>query len=76
MQKETLSKPLKKKPSKWEKNKVGVFWTKKKSDGKEFLSGTINFDGKIIPICIFKNNFSDGNTPHFQAYKVVPSNEE
>ena len=50
---------------------MGAFWTKKKADGQTFLSGNIIVDGKEIPICIFKNEFSDGNTPHFQAFKVT-----
>ncbi len=70
MQGKTSSKPLNKKPSKWEKNKVGVFWTKEQPNGKTFLSGNINIDGKLHKVCIFKNDFSNGNTPHFQAFKV------
>ena len=57
MQKKTSSKPSNKKPSKWEKNKVGVFWTKEQPNGKTFLSGNINIDGKLHKVCIFKNDF-------------------
>ena len=70
MQEKTSSKPSNKKPSKWEKNKVGVFWTKEQPNGKTFLSGNINIDGKLHKVCIFKNDFINGNTPHFQAFKV------
>ena len=71
MQEETSSNYSKKKPSKWNQNKMGAFWTKKKSNGNTFLSGNIVVDGNTIPICIFKNDFSDGKTPHFQAFRVT-----
>ena len=73
---EKTSLPSQEKPSsKWKKNKVGVFWTKKKDNGKSYLSGSFEIewpDGVIhkIPVCIFKNEFSDGKTPHFQAFKL------
>ena len=64
--------------SSWSENKVGVFWMKKKDDGKMYLSGTLEFkDSKGVtqkfPVCIFKNEYSNGKTPHFQAFKL---NEE
>ena len=63
-------------PSKWTQNKVGVFWTKRrKDDGKSYLAGSFEIEGpngvvQKIPVCIFKNEFSDGKTPHFQAFKL------
>tara|TARA_R110002051_G_scaffold196820_1_gene264454 strand:+ start:195 stop:425 length:231 start_codon:yes stop_codon:yes gene_type:complete len=74
MHEETSSTSPKKPSSKWKNNKVGVFWTKKKDDGKTYLSGSFEVEGpngvvQKIPVCIFKNEFSDGKTPHFQAFK-------
>ena len=74
MHEETSSTSPKKPASKWKNNKVGVFWTKKKDDGKTYLSGSFEVEGpngviQKIPVCIFKNEFSDGKTPHFQAFK-------
>ena len=74
MHEETSSTSPKKPSSKWKNNKVGVFWTKKKNDGKSYLSGSFEIEGpngvvQKIPVCIFKNEFSDGKTPHFQAFK-------
>jgi len=73
---EKTSSPSPAKPSKWSQNKVGVFWTKKRDDGKSYLSGSFEIEGPNgvthkIPVCIFKNEFSDGKTPHFQAFKLV-----
>lgn len=76
MPEETSSNYSKKKPSKWTENKIGVFWTKKSADGSQYLSGKVEIDGKEIPICIFKNQYSNGNTPHFQAFKTTQSNKE
>ena len=36
----------------------------------------INIDGKLHKVCIFKNDFSNGNTPHFQAFKVDEKSNE
>lgn len=70
MQKETSSTSSKTPPSAWTQNKVGAFWIKNKGDGKSYLSGTIEIDGKKISCLIFKNDFQEGNTPHFHAYSV------
>ena len=78
MQDTTSSKSQEKISSSWSKNKVGAFWMKKKDDGKMYLSGTLEIKDlkgvtQKIPVCIFKNEYSDGRTPHFQAFKL---NEE
>ena len=75
MHEETSSTSPKKPSSKWQNSKVGVFWMKKKDDGKSYLSGSFEVKGpngvvQKIPVCIFKNEFSDGKTPHFQAFKL------
>ena len=70
MQKETSLTSSKKPPSAWTQHKVGAFWIKKKGDGKTYLSGKITIKGEEIPFLIFKNDFQEGNTPHFHAYEV------
>ena len=70
MQKETSSTSSNKQPSTWSQNKAGAFWIKKKGNGKTYLSGKITIKGEEIPFLIFKNDFQEGNTPHFHAYEV------
>ncbi len=72
MQKETLSTSSKKQPSTWTQNKVGSFWIKNKGDGRSYLSGTIEINGQKVSCLIFKNDYQEGNTPHFHAY-ALPS---
>ena len=67
---EISSNSLKKPLSKWTQNKVGVFWIKNKQDGKSYLSGTVEINGEKIPVHIYKNDYQEGNTPHFQAFLV------
>ena len=62
-------KPQKSSLSRWAKNKMGAFWVKTKGDN-HFLSGVVEFEGKKIPVCIFKNKYQEGSTPHFQMYRV------
>ena len=56
--------------SAWTQNKVGSFWIKNKDNGRQYLSGEIVIDGKKIPCLIFKNDYQEGNTPHFHIYSV------
>ena len=56
--------------SSWSTNKIGSLWVKKNNNGKSFLSGEIVMDGKKIPCLIFKNDFQEGNTPHFHIYSI------
>ena len=72
MPEETSSNSLNKPLSKWTQNKVGVFWIKNKQDGKSYLSGTVEINGEKIPDHIYKNDYQQGNTPHFQAFAVEP----
>ena len=67
---ETSSNSSKKPLSNWTQNKVGVFWIKNKQDGTNYLSGTVEVNGKKIPVHIYKNDFQQGNTPHFQAFAI------
>ena len=69
MQEKTSSKPLNKKPSKWEKNKVGVFWTKEQPNGKTFLSGNINIDGKLHKVVFLKMILAMGTLHIFKRSK-------
>ena len=69
MQEKTSSKPLNKKPSKWEKNKVGVFWTKEQPNGKTFLSGNINIDGKLTKFVFLKMILAMGTLHIFKRSK-------
>lgn len=62
-------KPQKNSLSRWAKNKMGAFWVKTKGDN-HFLSGVVEFEGKKIPVCIFKNKYQEGSTPHFQMYRM------
>tara|TARA_A200000159_G_scaffold142425_1_gene145897 strand:- start:33 stop:191 length:159 start_codon:yes stop_codon:yes gene_type:complete len=48
---------------------MGAFWIKNKN-GNQFLSGIVEFEGKKIPVCIFKNKYQEGSTPHFQMFRV------
>ncbi len=75
MQKETSS-TCSKQASTWNKNKVGAFWIKNKDDGKHYLSGSIEIDGRKIPCLIFKNDFQEGNTPHFHIYTVSQTKKD
>ena len=59
-----------KQPSTWTQQKMGVFWIKTNQKGKSYLSGTVEMDGKKIPIHIYKNDFQEGKTPHFHAYAI------
>ena len=70
MPEETLSTSLEKQPSNWTKNKVGAFWIKTKENGRSYLSGNIEINGKSVPCLIFKNDYQVGNTPHFHIYAV------
>lgn len=70
MPEETLSTSLEKQPSNWTKNKVGAFWIKTKEDGRSYLSGNIEINGESVPCLIFKNDYQEGNTPHFHIYSV------
>ena len=70
MPEETLSTSLEKQPSNWTKNKVGAFWIKTKEDGRSYLSGNIEINGESVPCLIFKNDYQEGNTPHFHIYAV------
>ena len=70
MPEETLSTSLEKQPSNWTKNKVGAFWIKTKENGRSYLSGNIEINGKSVPCLIFKNDYQEGNTPHFHIYSV------
>jgi len=72
MQKETSSNSLNQPSPKsaWAKNKVGSFWIKNKSNGRQYLSGEIVIDGKKVPCLMFKNDYQEGNTPHFHIYSV------
>ena len=70
MREETLSTSSEKQPSNWAKNKVGAFWVKAKEGGGSYLSGKIEINGKEIPCLIFKNDYQEGNTPHFHIYTV------
>ena len=73
MQKKTLSTSLEKQPSTWTQNKVGAFWIKNKGDGRSYLSGTIEVYGQKVSCLIFKNDYQEGNTPHFHAYALPSS---
>ena len=55
--------------SHWARSKMGAFWIKNKN-GNQFLSGIVEFEGKKIPVCIFKNKYQEGSTPHFQMFRV------
>ena len=46
------------------------FWIKSKSNGRQYLSGEIIIDGKKVPCLMFKNDYQEGNTPHFHIYSV------
>jgi hypothetical protein len=70
MPEETLSTSLEKQPSNWTKHKVGAFWIKTKEGGGSYLSGKIEIDGKETPCLIFKNDYQEGNTPHFHIYTI------
>ena len=70
MPEETLSTSLEKQPSNWAKHKVGAFWIKTKKDGRSYLSGKIEINGKVTACLIFKNDHQEGNTPHFNIYTV------
>ena len=70
MQEETLSTSSKKQPSLWAQNKVGAFWIKTKEDGRNYLSGNIEINGESVPCLIFKNDYQEGNTPHFHIYTI------
>ena len=70
MPEETSSTSLEKQPSNWTKNKVGAFWIKTKENGRSYLSGNIEINGKSVPCLIFKNDYQEGNTPHFHIYSV------
>ena len=70
MHEETLSTSSEKQPSKWTKQKVGAFWIKNKEDGRSYLSGNIQINGESIPCLIFKNDYQEGNTPHFHIYTI------
>lgn len=70
MQKETSLTSSEKQSSTWTQNKVGAFWIKNKGDGKSYLSGKITVKGEEIPFLIFKNDFQEGNSPHFNAYSI------
>lgn len=66
MQKETKT---------WKDDKLGGFWIKKTKEDRMYLSGVVNIkmsDGsmKKVPICIYKNDFKDGNKPDFNAYQM------
>jgi len=67
---ETSSPSLNKQPSNWAQNKVGAFWLKTKEDGRSYLSGNIEINGESIPCLIFKNDFQEGKTPHFNIYTI------
>jgi hypothetical protein len=60
-------------PSKWGKNKLGAFWIKKKDNGSSYLSGVIEINGEKVPCVIFKNDYQEGNTPHFNIYTISQS---
>jgi len=70
MHEETLSTSSEKQPSNWTKHKVGAFWIKNKEDGRSYLSGNIQINGESIPCLIFKNDYQEGNTPHFNIYTI------
>jgi|TARA_R100000152_G_C6780895_1_gene214311 hypothetical protein len=70
MPEETLSNSSSKQPSEWTQNKLGAFWIKKKENGTNYLSGVLEINGEKVPCLIFKNDFQEGNTPHFQAYTI------
>ncbi len=70
MQKETSSNSSKKQNSAWTQTKVGAFWIKNKSDGRSYLSGNIEINGEKVSCLIFKNDYQEGNTPHFHAYSI------
>jgi uncharacterized protein (DUF736 family) len=58
-------------------NEIGALWERKSSDGKEFMTGTINLGETVMEIVVFKNGFKkEGEkTPDWRIYKSRPKPE-
>mgnify|MGYP001348775559 FL=1 len=52
--------------------KLGVLWKKQSEKGLSFFSGTLDIDGRKIPIVIFPNRDKVGSQPDWNIYLSEP----
>ena len=54
-------------------NRIGALWKKRTRDGKQFLAGNIEVDGKKIPIVVFANDRK--TEERFPDYNILPGRD-
>jgi hypothetical protein len=52
-------------------DKIGALWEKVKND-KKYFTGSIEIDGKKIPIVVFSNNKTKDTQPDWNILKSKP----
>ncbi len=58
---------------KWDREEIGVGWTRESAKGEKYLSGVFKVDGKDVPWVAYKNRFKKaGNQPDLRFYKSQP----
>lgn len=55
---------------------IGALWSKKTSDGKEYLAGVISDLRGDIKIAVFKNEKKNDNQPDYDILLSEPKQEE
>ena len=57
-------------------NEIGALWQKQSASGNEFMSGSIEIDGKQIRIVCFANNKRKENQPDWKILISKPKEEK
>jgi uncharacterized protein (DUF736 family) len=58
------------------RRKIGALWSKKTSDGKNYLSGVISDLRGDIQIVVFRNDKKTENQPDYDILLSVPKEEK
>ena len=61
-------------------NYIGGLWIKVTKDGKQFMSGNIEIDGKKVEISLWRNDYKKDNQPDYRIklndYKKEEARQE
>jgi uncharacterized protein (DUF736 family) len=55
---------------------IGALWVKTSKNGKKFMSGKVEVDGKTVNIVVFKNEKTSEKQPDYRILESVPQSQQ